>query len=79
MSVDFITRIGKDPFHKVDLVPINYHEKGPENSPVPKYSVNYFLAIKEQLTRYPTDFIVLAKLGQGAFGDVELVKYRRNS
>ena len=33
MVVDFITRIGKDPFHKVELVPINYKEKGPDNSP----------------------------------------------
>lgn len=79
MVIDFVTRIGKDPFHKVNLQPINYKDKGPENAITPRYIVNYFMAIKEQLTRYPEDFSVLAKLGTGAFGDVELVKFRRNN
>lgn len=45
--MDFVTKIGRDPFHKVDLQPINYKEKGPGNSKNPKYIINYFMAIKE--------------------------------
>jgi hypothetical protein len=47
LVVDFVTRIGKDPFHKVILQPLNYREQGPENEEIPRYVVNYFLAIKE--------------------------------
>ena len=79
MIVDFVTRIGKDPFHKVELTPINYKEQGPQDEQFPRYIVNYFLAIKEQSTNYPKDFIIMAKLGTGAFGEVNLVKYRRNN
>lgn len=32
MEVDFVTKIGKDPFHKVELQPINYKESGPEDA-----------------------------------------------
>ena len=43
MIVDFVTRIGKDPFHKIILQPLNYKEEVLELS----YVVNYFLSIKE--------------------------------
>jgi hypothetical protein len=53
-QVDFITKIGKDPFHKVDLAPINYSEAGPlaangscATDP-PRYIVSYLLTIKIQ-------------------------------
>lgn len=37
------------------------------------------MAIKEQTFKYPEDFIIMAKIGTGAFGEVNLVKYRRNN
>ena len=37
------------------------------------------MSIKEKTFNYPQDFIVLAKIGSGAYGEVELVKYRRNN
>ena len=43
MIVDFVTRIGKDPFHKIILQPLNYKEEVLEL----RYAVNYFLSIKE--------------------------------
>ena len=79
LLVDFATIIGRDPFDSVILQPINYKEKGPDNSAKPDYIINYFMSIKEKTFNYPQDFIVLAKIGSGAYGEVELVKYRRNN
>ena len=53
-------------------------QKTPENDAQPKLIINYFLAFKDYLTRFPDDFNVLCQLGQGAFGEVKLVKLNRN-
>ena len=37
------------------------------------------MAMKEKTYQYPEEFIVLSKIGKGAFGDVNLVKYKRNN
>ena len=37
------------------------------------------MAIKPLTCRFPDDFIVLAQLGKGSFGYVNLVKYRRDN
>ena len=37
------------------------------------------MTIKEETYNYPDNFIILAKVGTGEFGDVELVKSRMNN
>ena len=60
------------------MKPINFREIKPKGDEInAEYIVTYFFAIKEMTIIYPRDFMVLAKLGSGAYGEVELVKLSR--
>lgn len=41
--------------------------------------IDYFMTMKPLTVRFPDDFIVLASLGKGSYGYVNLVKYRRDN
>ena len=78
IEIDFITKKNEKPFAGKTLQPIHLQDTDPANKQEPSYIVNYLFAIKEKITRFPEDFNILAKIGQGSFGDVYLVKYRRD-
>ena len=77
--VDFLHKRTEEVIPKSKLVPISWTVKGPTGyTTEPSHIVQFVFLIKEDRKKYPDDFIFLAKLGAGQFGEVLLVKDKRN-